>query len=175
MEGEEPTMSVSTNGMLVYGYIWGDDVDLLNPDGDEASDGREWVDVIAERRGIVSPWASFPPEIEALPYPKKNTATKVWAEENRAALDAYYAAKKAIEDEYGVEIDSHGSDGWAVPIVKVAGVGHTARRGYPVKLDPSALAVDPAWDEKLARFCADLGIDTSEAEGPGWFLTSWWG
>lgn len=168
-------MGVSTNGMLVYGYIWGDDVDLLSPDGDEDGEDRDWVEVIAKRRGLVSPWATFPPEIEALPYPKSDTATKAWIEENRAAIDAYHAAKKAIEVEYGVEIDSHGSDRWTVPIVKVAGVGHTAHRGSPVKLDPSALTVDPTWDEKLARFCADLGIDTTEAEGPGWFLASWWG
>lgn len=167
-------MGTSTDALLVYGYVWIDECNILNPNGEE-DDDREWVDIIAERRGVANPWVNYPPEIEALPYAQRQAASEAWIKTHRAELDAMYAAKKAIEAEYGVEIDSHGAGEWRVPIVKVSGVGHTARRGYPVNLDPSALAVDPAWNEKLARFIADLGIDTSEAEGPGWFLASWWG
>lgn len=166
-------MSTSTDALLVYGYVWGDECNILNPDGEE--DDREWVDIIAERRGVIDPWGTFPPEINDMPYAKQREAAKVWSDANRAEIGAYLETKKAIEVEYGVEIGHHGSDSWRVPIVKIANVGHRAYRGDVISIDPTALAVDPAWNEKLSRFIADLGIDTSEAQGPGWFLVSWWG
>jgi hypothetical protein len=177
-------MGVSTDAMLVYGYVWGDEHDLFrsvsdddedrDEDEDDDSSG-EWEEIIAARRGIANPWDSYPQIIERLPYPDRERRGKEWTDEHRAELDAWHAAKKAIAEEYGVDIDSHGSGEWSCPVVKIAGAGHTAARGYPHKLTVGDLAVDPGWDGKLQRFVTDLGIDTSEAKGPGWFIASWWG
>ena len=163
-------MGVSTDAMLVYGYVWEDEFDLL---GEDAGD-KEWTEIIAAQRGITSPWESYP-DLNSLAYEERARRGEEWREAHRAELDAWYAAKKAIAAEYGVEIDHHGSDQWSVPVVKIAGAGHIARRGYPHQLVPEDLAIGPEWDEKLHRFIADLGIDTSEARGPGWFHMSWWG
>jgi hypothetical protein len=161
-------MSVSTDALLVYGYIWDDEHDLF--DGDD-----EWDKRIAKQRGVVNPWDAYPAEFEKLPYAERKAKGEEWRAANRGALDAWYAARKAISEEYGVEIDRHGSNQWSVPILKIAGAGFTAARGYPKSVTADNLTVDPTWDDKLRRFATDLGIDTSEAEGPGWFLASWWG
>lgn len=163
-------MGVSTDAMLFYGYVWEDEAELF--DGD---DETEWEEIIAVRRGTANPWDAYPQEIERLPYDEKRREGDRWTTEHRAELDAWYAARKAISAEYGVEIDRHGSGEWSVPVVKIAGAGHTASRGSPHQLTTADLAVDPEWDGKLHRFITDLGIDTSEAKGPGWFIASWWG
>jgi hypothetical protein len=168
-------MGVSTDAMLAYGYVWEDEFDLLGNDGDSGEDEENWVEIIAARRGISDPWAAYPQEIERLPYDESRRKGREWTEAHQAELDAWDAAKKAITGEYGVEIDEHGSGEWSVPVVKITGAGHTAARGHPHKLTADDLAVDPAWDARLQRFVTDLGIDTSEAKGPGWFLMSWWG
>ena len=172
-------MGVSTDAMLFYGYVWEDEAELIgsvSEDDDEAEDDEaEWAEIIAARRGILNPWCDFPQDIERLPYDQQRAAGERWTDEHRAELDAWSAATKAISEEYGVEIDHHGSGEWRVPVVKIAGVGHTASRGYPHQLTAADLAVDPEWDGKLRRFITDLGIDASEARGPGWFVASWWG
>lgn len=163
-------MGVSTDALLVYGYIWDDEHDLFDD-----SESDEWEEIVAKLRGIPDPWDAYPAEIERLPYEQKRAAGEKWRTEHRAELDAWREARKAIAAEYGITIDRHGSDEWSVPIVKIADAGLTVARGYPKPLTAEALAVGPDWDEKLARFIADLGIDISEAKGPGWFLASWWG
>lgn len=171
-------MGVSTDALLVYGYVWEDEADLLGSeedDSDEEAESPEWPEIIARRRGIQSPWDAYPQEIERLPYEERRRKGDEWITAHRAELDAWHEARKAIETEYGVEIDQHGSQEWSVPIVKIAGAGHRAARGYPHRLTAEDLAVGPEWDGKLQRFITDLNIDTSEAQGPGWFLVSWWG
>lgn len=163
-------MTVSTDAMLVYGYIWDDEHDLFDDESDD-----KWEVRVAKQRGITNPWDAYPPEIERLPYDQKRAAGQQWRDANKAALDAWYAARKAISEEYGVRVAHHGSDEWSVPILKIEGAGMTAARGYPKPVASSDLTVDPGWDDKLRRFVTDLGIDVSEAKGPGWFLASWWG
>lgn len=164
-------MSVSTNAMLVYGYVWEDEADLLNR---EEEDETEWTEVVARQRGIVNPWDAYPPEIEALPYDQRREASDQWCDEHRGALNIWNDAKQAIAEEYGVEISSHGSGEWSCPVVKILDAGWIARRGYPQNLSGEELNRNPEWDKKLADFCRDLEIDLTEAKGPGWFLASWW-
>lgn len=173
-------MGVSTDALLVYGYVWEDEHDLFaspvdeDDDSDEEAESPEWPEIIAKRRGIPDPWAGYP-DLEHLAYEEQRRQGSAWTAAHRAELDAWSAAKTAIEAEYGVEIDQHGSDEWSVPIVKIADAGHTAARGHPYQMTADDLAVDPEWDGKLQRFIGELSIDTSEAKGPGWFLVSWWG
>ena len=163
-------MGVSTDAMLFYGYVWEDEAELLDDDGE-----TEWEEIIAKSRGLADPWDAYPQDLGRLPYPEQRQRGEQWTAEHRAELDAWSAAKKAISVEYGAEIGHHGSDGWQVPLIKITGAGHTAARGYPHELHAADLATGPDWDDKLRRFVADLGIDTSEAKGPGWFIASWWG
>lgn len=161
-------MSTSTDALLIYGYIFDDEQDLFGGEDD-------WEDVVAAAAGAVNPWAAFPKEIDQLPYDQRRREGDAWTKAHRAELDAWYEVKKAAVAAYGVEIDRHGSDEWSVPIIKISGAGMTVARGYPKPVAASDLAVGDDWDERLARFVADLGIDVSEAAGPGWFLASWWG
>lgn len=169
-------MGVSTDAMLIYGYVWEDEHDLLGTDEEEGDGSREWEwdEIAARKRGIASPWDGYP-DLSALDYDEQRRQGAEWTEARRPELDAWHAARKAIREEYGVEIDHHGSDQWSVPVVKIEGAGHTAARGYPHQLTAADLAVGGDWDARLRRFTADLGIDTSGALGPGWFLASWWG
>ena len=150
-------MGVSTDAMLVYGYVWDDECELY-PGADE----DEWEEVVLRKRGVPNPWDS-------------HESTPGWVQDHRAELDAWSAAKKFVAAEFGVDIDQHGSDQWAVPIVKISGAGRRAARGYPEEMTSGDLAVGEDWDEKLTAFCDEVGIDVSEAKGPGWFLLSWWG
>lgn len=164
-------MGISTDALLVYGYIWDDEHDLFGEDS-----AGEWEDRIARQRGISNPWDTYPEqEFSQLPYDQKRAAGERWRNDNRDALDAWYAAKKAISEEYGVRVGRHDSDEWSVPILKIEGAGLTVARGYPKPVTAEALAVGADWDDKLRRFITDLDIDVSEAKGPGWFLASWWG
>jgi hypothetical protein len=162
-------MGTSTNAMLVYGYIWDEEVDLF--EDDEA----DWEEQLAVAAGAVNPWAQFPKEIDSLPYDQRKAQGDAWREAHRAELDAWYEAKRAAADSYGVTIDHHGSSEWSVPIVSIDKAGLTAFRGSPLPVTADNLTIGADWDDKLARFVADLGIDVSEAQGPGWFLASWWG
>ena len=168
-------MSTSTNGMLVYGYIWNEDVDILKAARTGEDDQREWPEIIAARRGIANPWDGYPAEIEAMPYERRRVEGEKWIAAHRAEIDARRAAITAIEADFGVVINSHGSSEWRCPIVSIPGADITAYRGYPKQITRANLEVGADWDAKLAAFVAELGIDTSDAEGPGWFLASWWG
>lgn len=179
-------MGVSTDALLVYGYVWEDEADLLgspvdeededygSDEEEEEEESPEWPEIIAKRRGISDPWAGYP-DLEHLAYEEQRRQGSAWTAAHRAELDAWSAAKTAIEAEYGVEIDSHGSDEWSCPVVKITNAGHRAHRGDVHAVEAADLNINPEWRTKLQRFVDDLGIDTSEAKGPGWFLVSWWG
>lgn len=154
-------MGVSTDAILFYGYVWEDEYELFDdPDGES-----DWAAIIAKKRGHKDPWVDHP-----------GGRAQGWVDAHRAELDAWSAARKAIEEEYGVEISRHGSDQWAVPIIQIADVGFRAGRGYPKGITAGDLRTDPGWDAKLSKFINDLGIDIAEARpGPGWFIASWWG
>jgi hypothetical protein len=134
-------VGVSTDAKLVYGYVWEDEHDLFasgeddeDYDEEESADEPEWEEIIARQRGIANPWDSYPQIIDRLPYDDQRRRGDAWTADHRAELDAWHAAKKAIAEEYGVEVDHHGSDEWEVPVVKITGAGHTAARGYPHQL-----------------------------------------
>src|SRR6266567_7988042 len=145
-------MGVSTATLLVYGYVWEDEADLFGED--PAQDEREWEEVVARKRGILNPWDAYPSgEFNAMSYEQRRAVGDAWMAEHRAELDAWYAAKKAIAAEFGVEIDQHGSDEWSVPIVKISGAGWRPWRGYPQDLTGKSLPRSDDRDAKLAIFC----------------------
>lgn len=162
-------MGVSTNAILFYGYCWDEEIRLL-PEGED-----EWVDVIRVKRGIPDPWASFLEVGPQVSYEDKMSIEKEWKAKNRAALDAYYEAKKAIAKEYGCDIGSHCSDSCSIPYIAIASAGILAYRGYPKPISADDLKTDPAWDGLLRKFCEDVGITPPEGQEPRWWLVSYWG
>jgi hypothetical protein len=82
----------------------------------------------------------------------------------------------AEEDWKGdVAVMHHGSDEWRVPYVYIKASEVRASRGYPQDLPEDALTTRKDWIDKLDAFVQKHNIDLSEAEGPNWFLASWWG
>jgi hypothetical protein len=167
-------MSTSTDALLIYGYIWDDEYDLFD-DGDTDEIRGDWEDRIAAAAGLVNPWDRFPEEIDRLPRDQRTAQANAWKAEHRAELDAWYEAQRRAVSSYGVTVDHHGSDEWSCPIVKITDAGKTASRGYPLLVTGEDLQVGGNWNDKLTRFVTDLGIDVSEAKGPGWFIVSYWG
>lgn len=162
-------MGVSTDALLFYGYVWDDEHDLLGDlDGPRDSD---WAEHMLIKRGQLSPWREgYYPHSE-----QDDHKRAMWRAQHRAEFEAWAEAKKAVQAEFGVEVDHHGSDEWKCPLVAIAGTMTRVGRGYPDQILPEQLAVDPAWNDRLQRWVTELGIDLSEAQGPGWFMASWWG
>lgn len=158
-------MGVSTNALLFYGYAWDEDVILVHLDNSE--EREDWAELLARQRGIANPWDGYPHDA---PRPVQ----QAWKIENRAAMEARWAAKKAIEAEYAVSIGHYGSASWRCPFIYVKSTLTEARRGCPQDVTTMALGRNAGWDAELKRFLADTGISARDAEGPGWFLTSWW-
>lgn len=167
-------MGVSTDALLVYGWVWHDEINLLDRDSERDYE-QEWPNVVATLRGISDPWGDYPARDSALSYEENDRISKQWMAEHRFELDEYRASRDAIEEELGCTIDWHGSDEWSVPIVCIKSASIQASRGSPQQIEPQALTVDPSWDDMLATFVETLSIDTSDASGPGWFMASWWG
>jgi hypothetical protein len=158
-------MGVSTDAILFHGYCWDDETTLFE-------DG-EWAEAVLKKRGVHNPWDDYPPEIERVPdYEQRRKAGEEWTAVNRSRLDDWYAAKKAVEEEFGVEVGGHCSGDCSMPYVAIKGAGETAHRGYPKEVPD--LAVDPTWAAKLDRFLAEFGIEKPHPE-PKWWLVSYWG
>lgn len=143
-------MSTSTNAIAFYGYIWG-----------EKRIDSEWSKKIAKARGHKNPWDSF---IESTK--EDNDA---WVASHRTQLDAWYDINKAIEEEYGVSLGEHCSDGCVMRYVSAFEL--TAYRGCPVRL---RLPFDPSWEEKLNTWLRDMKLRAPQKR-PHWWLASWWG
>lgn len=153
-------MGVSTDAILFYGYCWDEEWAGLLPSDEEGGDEAKWPKVILRRRGVANPWDSYPSEESR-------------AADRRAELDAWYAAKAAVKEEYGCDIGRHCSGDCPMPFVSVGKV-YEARRGYPEEV--ASLEVGADWGERLERFMADLGIARPDGQdAPRWWLVSYWG
>lgn len=158
-------MGVNTDAVLFYGYCWKEeDVDLF-PD-EEA----EWPELILRKRGERNPWRDFPKEIEDLhPYAAQKAAGERWVKENETTIDAWRDKVKAVEEEFGVLLDTHCSGGCPMPYLSARAC--SASRGYPEEV--TSLEVDPSWDGKLDRWLEEFGIEKPH-DGPRWWLVSYW-
>ena len=178
-------MGQSTDAYLFFGYCWNDEIDLLHNDPDDES---EWYEIIAKREGNRNPWDLYrmsgaEAEHSRLPYAEQSAAYQAWKEE--VGFEQLYAEWKAVTEEVksrynGIDISSHCSCEYPMPYIYIVETEHRAWRGQGVQLDmeqwekwqhPRSFVT---WNEDLARFTADLGIDLSNAEGPGWFLVINW-
>lgn len=163
-------MGVSTNAILFYGFCWDEEVDLFPGDEDGTS---EWEDAIARKRGAKSPWDDFPGEYRTLPYSEQRRRTDAWVAGHRKEIDAWSAARRAVKNDYGVDVGYHCSGECPMPYLYVVESRLVVHRGHPHALERWP-AAGWEWDEMLARFAADLGIELP-AGGPKWWLCSYWG
>lgn len=170
-------MGASTNAVVFFGHCWQDEARLL--DGDD-----EWDKAVFLKRGGCNPWDAYPEaEVRAMPYARQEAFADAWRAEHKAELDAYYAARKAIREEFGCDIGYHCSNECAMPYVYATGGEILARRGCPVDLGDKVLldarsrqVREEEWHDKIDRFLAELGIARPEGQdGPRWWLVSSWG
>jgi hypothetical protein len=166
-------MGVSTDAILFYGYCWDDEHDLFDLSDD---DELAWPDRLLRSRGETDPWEGFV-ESTARDYQTRRAEGDAWRAAHRTELDEWHAKQRAIESEFPVEIHYHGSDGWRVPFISVKSGYQRAWRGDVHMIAEDALTSTATldFDDQLYSFIKATGIDVSGAQGPGWFLVSWWG
>lgn len=173
-------MGQSTDAILAYGYVWGDEASLFNED-----EGDEWVEALAVRRGIPNPWTLYrdsgaQADHNALPYVQQEPAYESWKVSVGfdALLEDWDSARKAIKAEHpDISVGFHCSCDFPMPYICIASTKQQAGRGYPVTFDPRTMALEQDninWLGYLAMFTDALGIDLTEAQGPDWFLVSNW-
>lgn len=176
-------MGVSTNAVLFYGYCWGEESELFERPMNRRGELMEWPEIILQRRGVKNPWDDAPADLdEYLPretYDQQQARAKAWTDAHRAELDAWYAAKRAVEAEFEVEIGSHCSGECSMPYLAVTDQPIVATRGNPEEIDIDRLILDstgPAtiWTQKLDRFIAEFGIEKPHP-APKWWMVSYWG
>ena len=182
-------MGQSTDAILFYGYCWNDEgVQLLGiSDGEDEESEYEWNEILAVREGHKNPWDFYresgaEAEYERLPYSEREAAYKAWKERVGFddMLEQWRSVCKSIKSRYNVDISTHCSCEYPMPYIYIEESKHRAWRGEGKQLDMAQWerwqqpGVYATWEQNLNRFVADLGIDLSEAEGPGWFLVSNW-
>jgi hypothetical protein len=167
-------MGQSTDGIIFYGYCWEEEAELFEENEEES---HEWPEIVAMRRGLTKPWSLYqaPP---GLRYDEENAHFKAWQQE--VGFDALYKVWSeqiaAIKAEYGgVIVSSHCSCDYPMPYIAIARTELTAWRGSPIEITTDHFVGDTTnWDLTLETFVNELGIDISDAKGPGWFLVSNW-
>jgi hypothetical protein len=108
-------MGTSTDALLVYGYIWEDETELLLDDDDG---DLEWEAALLRKRGMTDPWESHPGGMDA----------------HRAEIDPGTRPRSCRRRVRG-EHDQHRSDQATSRSIKIADAGVTAARGYPEQPD----------------------------------------
>lgn len=161
-------MGQSADAILFYGYVWDDEHDIFA--GTDIDDDG-WVAAVARRRGHADPWLNYP-SVEGLTYEAQRKIGDAWTAANRAALDAWRDVKASVELEFAIEVFDHCSSECRMPAV--AAMRYEASRGNPVQIDAATLTIDPAWDERLDRWFAEMGVKKPH-DRPGWYLVSYWG
>jgi hypothetical protein len=171
-------MGTSATAILFYGYLWDDDestcrvASSIHGVGLNAYDPGEhsisgWEELIHERRGGTNPWRACPDDERKI---------AAWKPANREAIDAYFAAKKAITEEFGVDLGYHGAPAHDVDAPHLAIAGSDERVGGldGLAVTPEMLAVGPDWKARLDRWLAEFGIEPPQAE-PQWWVVAEYG
>jgi hypothetical protein len=158
----------STNAILFYGYCWDEEnVELFDrQEGDES----DWPKLVLRKRGVKNPWDDYPEqEYAKMSWSDREAASDRWREEHLANLDAWHEAQKAVEEEFGVVVDSHCSGDCPMPYISAFRL--VAHRGYPKEVFDLDVKLD--WDRNLRKFIEEFGI-TPPQDKPRWWLVSDW-
>jgi hypothetical protein len=171
-------MGSSADAILFYGYLWDDDEStaeiacaIHGVERDEYDPSEHsisgWEELIHERRGGTNPWRACPDDDRLI---------AAWKAANREAIDAYFAAKKAITEEFGVDIGYHGAPVHDVdaPHLAIAGTDERVGGLDGLAVTPEMLAVGPDWKARLDRWLAEFGIEPPQDE-PQWWVVAEYG
>jgi hypothetical protein len=139
-------MGVSTDAILFYGYVWDEETSAPWTIGKDG-DG-EYSDEDDED------WE------------------KRYARLNGVATD--YASRRQIVEECPVKVDTHCHSDAPMPFVCIKSSYICNSRGDMTRLNPEQFEVEEEWDDQLKKFCKLMGIPIP-AEGPGWYMVSYWG
>ncbi len=154
-------MGTSTDGILCYGFEVRDDdgyvVESGYPEWLEATDGS-FDGFLANLVGLESPKDFNKEKFDSDPV-----YAKTWAD--------YWAKKRGLAEEFGVELVEHCSGEYTMYILAAAGSCSTASRGSALSFGQNINA-KPEWREKLFAFCEKAGIKFEE---PQFLLCSYWG
>lgn len=155
-------MGVSTDAILFYGYAWDEETNTPwtigkdDEDEDSSSDDEEdWEErYVRLKAGLIKP----------------DTGDKYDEKTYRAYLDK----KMEIVKDCQCEVGSHCHSEAPMPYVCIKSTYICNSRGDMTRLNPEQFEIDPSWDAELKKFCKLMGI-APPAEGPGWYMVSYWG
>jgi hypothetical protein len=152
-------MGVSTNGQLCFGISFEEETEF--PWGEQEIE-EWWIDTVCGFKPSVTIYDS---EGQYLNGERPSDAV----------MKAYFAELQAFKDAHPlpVEVVIHCSYDSPMYILAVTGTEHSARRGYPEAIDPSALVVTADQIEALKKFCVEYDIEIPGE--PCWYLSSLWG
>ena len=156
---------------IVWGYAWpGHAEGALDEVRDSWGETgcSDWAGAIARRRGATNPIDDYR-EPDDLGYRDSQRHFDAWANDHRAERDAWRAAVKAVEDEFGCDIGDYGSEDSYSPYVYVKASSLYADWEDAEEIDPARFEVPPEWPVKLAAFCDAVGIEPPPG-GPRWWI-----
>jgi hypothetical protein len=154
-------MGVSTDGILLYGWLFEEDTEFPWDKKECRGDEEQWWH---EVNGYKPPFQLFTEDGEYIDgkEPTDKMVTEYFnhqCEWDKANLMPFKVVNYC-SDNYPM---------YAIAVGKVI----EANRGYPVPIKPSELVVDPADAERVKAVLAKHGL---ELEGePRWWLASYWG
>jgi len=150
-------MGQSTDGLLFYGLHIGDEGETGNEELDELIQEEGWD--VWEKIYLEKTINLKEPEGEY--------------ESNKEAYSKYWDDCREALKQVDLEITAHCHCDAPMYFVHIKSVYKEASRGYPKKIDPSKMTVNPEWVQQLKAFCKVLNIPFDKKE-VGWWLASMW-
>ncbi len=177
-------MGSSATAILFYGYVWQDEGSSIftvarhrgdeEEDEDEDPDECEWSEQVALKRGHQDPWMLLKRgEVQGVEQRYNSFGTETYMAPPSDLLDAWYAVKKAIEGEFGVDVVFHGCDSSRHFGLAIAGTEVKVDWGEYHRIE--ALTVDPTWASMLKRWLDELDLVPPEGQEPGWWMVAEYG
>lgn len=155
-------MSTSTDAILFYGYVWDEETSTpwtIGKDDEDADSERDeeedWEERYARLKGGLTK-----PEMPG------GYDSKLYTE--------YLHKKGEIVKDSACEVGTHCHSDAPMPYVCIRSTYICNSRGDMTRLSPEQFEVDEGWDVELKKFCKLMGI-APPAEGPGWYMVSYWG
>jgi len=151
-------MGVSTDGQICFGNVYEEEFEFPWGDNDEGIEGwwrsqNGFVDSIHDEKGD---WINGV-------KPTDEQYREYW--KSQREFDAIHPLPVALVN--------YCSGEYPMWIIAVPSSCRSNSRGEALAFDPSELTVTDAEVEALKEFC--VKYELIPAEGPGWYLTSYWG
>lgn len=155
-------MGVSTNGIIAYGVICEEGLELPWLTREYDCDIQDWW---FEITGFQSRFQ---------PFTEDGNYAEGWTRED-PRLEEYYDERREwlTQNPIPVEVENYCSGDVPMFALVIPETNFNCRRGYPVRFDPAELSVTTEQVEVLKSFCE--AYDIKYQGEPGWLLMSYWG